>query len=65
VQHKLDKQFAYNIEESIYRRGPKAPFILSPTPTLRPKRATRAPVRFNRTVGKAIGKKNKGKRRQI
>jgi hypothetical protein len=35
----------------------------SPTPASRPKRATRAPVRFNRIVGK--GKKDKGKGRQI
>jgi hypothetical protein len=37
----------------------------SPTPTSRPKRATRAPVRFNGTIGKVIEKKNKGKRRQM
>jgi hypothetical protein len=64
VQHKLNKQFARNIEESIYRRG-EAPPISSPTPALRPKRATRAPARFNRTIGKVIGKKDKGKGRQI
>jgi hypothetical protein len=58
----LDKQFTYNIEESIYRRG-EAPFILSLTPALRPKRATRALVRFNGIIGK--GKKNKGKGRQM
>ena len=40
VQHKLDKQFARDIEESIYRRGPEAPSISSPTPAPRPKRAT-------------------------
>jgi hypothetical protein len=57
VQHKLDKQFTHNTEESIYRRGPRS----SPTPAPRPKRATRAPARFNGTVGK----KNKGKGRQI
>ena len=64
MQHKLDKQFAHDIEESICRRG-EAPPMLSPTPALRPKRATRALARFNRTVGKVIGKKNKGKGRQM
>jgi hypothetical protein len=53
VQHKLDKQFARDTEESILRRGPRS----SPTPAPRPKRATKAPARFNGTVGK----KNKGK----
>jgi hypothetical protein len=39
----------------------------SPTPAPRPKRATRAPARFNRTIGigKVIRKKNKGKGREI
>jgi hypothetical protein len=60
----LDKQFARNVEESIYRRGPSAPRS-SPTPALRPKRATRAPARFNRTIDKANRKKDKGKERQI
>jgi hypothetical protein len=64
MQHKLDEQFAYNIEESICKRG-EAPPILSPTPALRPKRATRALARFNRTIGKVIEKKDKGKGRQI
>jgi hypothetical protein len=62
VQYELNKQFAYNIEESIYRRG-EAPPILSPTPALRPKRATKALARFNRTIGKVIEKKDKGKGR--
>jgi len=62
VQHKLDEQFAYDIEESIRRRG-EAPPMSSPTPASRPKRATRAPVRFNGIVGK--GKKDKGKGRQM
>jgi hypothetical protein len=35
----------------------------SPTPALRPKRAIRALARFNRTIGKVIEKKNKGKGR--
>jgi hypothetical protein len=35
----------------------------SPTPALRPKRATKALVSFNRIIGK--GKKDKGKGRQI
>ena len=60
MQHKLDEQFAHDIEESICRRG-EAPPILSSTSALRPKRATRAPVRFNRIMGK--GKKDKGKGR--
>jgi hypothetical protein len=38
---------------------------LSPTPAPRPKRATRAPVRFNETMGKANREKDKGKGRQI
>jgi hypothetical protein len=62
VQYKLNKQFTYNIEESIYKRG-EAPSILSPTPTLRLKRATKALVRFNGTIGKVIEKKDKGKGR--
>jgi hypothetical protein len=65
VQHELDEQFTRDIEESICRRGPEAPSILSPTPAPRPKRATRAPARFNGTIGKVIGKKDKGKGRQI
>jgi hypothetical protein len=64
MQYKLNKQFAYNIEESIYKRG-EAPLILSPTPASRPKRATKALARFNRTIGKVIGKKDKRKGRQI
>jgi hypothetical protein len=64
VQHKLDEQFARDIEESIRRRG-EAPPMSSPTPASRPKRATRAPARFNGTVGKVIGKKDKGKGRQM
>ena len=60
MQHKLDKQFACNAEESIHRRG-EAPPMSSPTPAPRPKRATRAPVRFDGIVGK--GKKDKGKGR--
>jgi hypothetical protein len=58
----LDKQFTRNTEESIYRRGLSAPRS-SPTPALRPRRATRAPARFNRTIGKANRKKDKGKGR--
>jgi hypothetical protein len=58
----LDKQFAYNIEESIYKRG-EAPSILSSTPTPRPERVTRALVRFNGIIGKVMGKKDKGKGR--
>jgi hypothetical protein len=61
MQHKLDKQFARDTEESIYRRGLSAPPRLSPTPAPRPKRATKAPARFNGIVGK----KDKGKGRQI
>ena len=53
------------MEESVYKRGLLAPPRLSPTPALRPKRATRAPARFNKTMGKANRKKDKGKRRQI
>ena len=60
VQHELDEQFARDTEESICRRG-EAPPMLFPTPALRPKRATRALVRFNGIVGK--GKKDKGKGR--
>jgi hypothetical protein len=63
MQYKLDKQFTCNIKESIYRRGLKAPSILFPTLAPRPKRATRALARFNRTIGKVIGKKDKGKGR--
>jgi hypothetical protein len=37
--------------------------MLSPTPTPRPKRATKALVRFDGIVGKE--KKNKGKGRQM
>jgi hypothetical protein len=51
VQYDLDEQFAYNIEESICRRG-EAPPMSSPTPASRPKRATRALVRFNGIVAK-------------
>jgi hypothetical protein len=47
------------------RRGPEAFSMSSLTPAPRPKRATRAPVRFDRTVGKANGKKDKGKGRQM
>jgi hypothetical protein len=64
MQHELNKQFAHNIEESIHKRG-EAPPILSPTPASRPKRATRALARFNGTIGKVIGKKDKRKGRQI
>ena len=64
MQHKLDKQFAYNIKESIYKRG-EAPPISSPTPASRLKRATKALARFNGTIGKVIGKKDKRKGRQI
>jgi hypothetical protein len=62
VQYKLDKQFAYNTKESIYKRG-EAPLILSPTPALKLKRATKALARFNKTIGKVIRKKDKGKGR--
>ena len=65
VQHELDEQFVRDAEESIRRRGPEAPSMSSPTPAPRPKRATRAPARFNGTVGKVIGKKDKGKGRQM
>ena len=64
VQYELDEQFARDAEETIRRRG-EAPLMSSPTPAPRPKRATRAPVRFDRTVGKANGKKDKGKGRQM
>jgi hypothetical protein len=64
VQHKLDEQFARDTEESIRRRG-EAPPMSSPTPTPRLKRATRAPARFDRTIGKVMGKKDKGKGRQM
>jgi hypothetical protein len=39
----------------------------SPTPAPRPKRATKAPARFDGTIGigKVIGKKDKGKGREI
>jgi hypothetical protein len=65
LQHELDEQFACDTEESIRRRGLEAPPISSPTPAPRPKRATRALARFNRTIGKVMGKKNKGKGRQM
>ena len=65
MQHELNEQFARDAEESIRRRGPEAPSMSSPTPAPRPKRATRAPARFNGTVGKVIGKKDKGKGRQM
>jgi hypothetical protein len=65
VQHKLNKQFTRDVEESIYRRGLDASPMLSLTLTPRLKRATRALVRFNRTIGKVIEKKDKGKERQI
>ena len=45
------------------RRGPEAFSISSPTLALRLKRATRAPVRFDGTVCKVNGKKDKGKGR--
>jgi len=64
IQHELDEQFARDAEESIRRRGPSAPRS-SPTPALRPKRAARAPARFDGTIGKANGKKDKGKGRQM
>ena len=65
IQQELDNQFARDIEESIRRRGPEAPSMSSPTPAPRPKRAIRAPARFDRTVSKANGKKDKGKGRQM
>jgi hypothetical protein len=46
------------------RRG-KAPPLLSSTPAIRPKRATRAPARFDMMVSKVGGNKDKGKGRQI
>ena len=61
----MDKQFTRNIKESIYRRGLNAPSILSLIPALRPKRAIKALVRFNKTINKVIRKKNKGKERYI
>jgi hypothetical protein len=61
VQHELDEQFTRDAEESIYRRGLLAPSRSSPTPAPRPKRATKAPARFDGTVGK----KDKGKGRQL
>ena len=64
VQYELDEQFARDAEESIRRRGSSAPRS-SPTPAPRPKRATRALMRFDGTVGKANGKKDKGKGRQM
>jgi hypothetical protein len=41
--------------------------MLSLTPAPRPKRATRAPARFDGTIGigKVMGKKNKGKGREM
>jgi hypothetical protein len=65
VQYKFNDQFARDIEESIHRRGLEGPSILLPTPILRPKRVVKAPARFNRTIGKANRKKDKGKGRQI
>jgi hypothetical protein len=65
IQQELDNQFARDIEESIRRRGPEAPSMSSPTPAPRPKRAIKAPARFDRTISKANGKKNKGKGRQM
>jgi hypothetical protein len=65
VQHELDDQFTRDVEESIRRRGPEGPSILSPTPALRPKRVVKAPARFDETIGKANGKKDKGKGRQM
>jgi len=53
------------VEEAMCRRGLKAFFISSPTLVPRLKRATRALVRFDGTVGKANEKKDKGKGRQI
>jgi hypothetical protein len=64
IQHELDEQFARDVEESVSRRGLE-PLMSSPTPAPRPKRAIRAPVRFNGTVSKASGKKDKGKGRQF
>ena len=63
IQHKLDNQFTRDIEESIHRRGPEGPSILSPTPAPRPKRVIKAPARFNGTISKANRKKDKGKGR--
>jgi len=63
MQQELDNQFAYNTEESICRRGLEAPSISSPTPAPRPKRAIRALARFDGTISKANGKKDKGKGR--
>ena len=65
VQRELDEQFARDVEESVARRGLDAPLISSLTLALRPKRTTRAPARFDGTVGKANGKKDKGKGRQM
>jgi hypothetical protein len=49
----------------MYRRGLEAFSISSSTLVPRPKRATRALVRFDGTVVKANKKKDKGKGRQI
>jgi hypothetical protein len=65
VQRELDEQFARDVEESVARRGLYAPPMSSPTPAPRPKRATRAPARFDGTVSKAGEKKDKGKGRQM
>ena len=65
VQRELDEQFTRDIEESVRKRGPSAPLRSSLTLALRLKRATRAPARFDGTVGKANGKKDKGKGRQM
>jgi hypothetical protein len=48
----------------VYRRGLEAFSISSPTPILRLKRVIRALVRFDGTVSKVNGKKDKGKGRQ-
>jgi hypothetical protein len=53
------------MEEAMHRRGLEAFSILSPNPTPRPKRAIRALVRFDGTIGKVNRKKDKGKGRQI
>jgi hypothetical protein len=47
------------------KRGLEALPMSSPTPAPRPKRATKAPVRFDETVDKANKKKDKGKGRQM
>ena len=61
----MDEQFVRDVEEAIRKRSLEALFISSSTLILRLKRAIKAPVRFNGTVGKVNKKKDKGKGRQM